>query len=290
MSDRNSLISALRHSLYRTHDKSKYCSGCAHAEDVLVEADRGPSVGVLDYDTLIRLEDFLDDYSDVKDGQDGPVPNRAMSLLQDVRKALDEGGTGECSTVVRAVRQPSETPRPGPDLGREGAGVQAGAGHIEPGHSPVAPLVIRCAPATYSPAAVIRPGPAHTVLPEPAAGQHDGSGAPACAECGLTERALIHSTPDPWLEGSEDCHSFVMTLPAEPAPAATNDDGGGAPDPWTDADEALYPNGRPAEGALEILAKALGCETPEQVDARLHSEEAAGMDAREFLSKRGGVE
>lgn len=38
----NDLISALRHTLYKTHDKSDGCSGCVHAEAVLVEADRDP--------------------------------------------------------------------------------------------------------------------------------------------------------------------------------------------------------------------------------------------------------
>ena len=39
-------------------------------------------------DILDRIEEFLDNYVDVNDGEDGrPVPNRAMSLLSDVQEA-----------------------------------------------------------------------------------------------------------------------------------------------------------------------------------------------------------
>lgn len=39
-------------------------------------------------DLLDRIEEFLDNYVDVNDGDDGrPVPNRAMSLLSDVQDA-----------------------------------------------------------------------------------------------------------------------------------------------------------------------------------------------------------
>ncbi len=46
-------------------------------------------------DVLHRCAELLDDYSDVVDGDDGPLPNRAMSLLRDVEAAIAkaEGGT-----------------------------------------------------------------------------------------------------------------------------------------------------------------------------------------------------
>jgi len=40
-------------------------------------------------DVLYRCAELLDDYQDVNDGDDGqPVPNRAMSLLQDVEPLI----------------------------------------------------------------------------------------------------------------------------------------------------------------------------------------------------------
>lgn len=40
-------------------------------------------------DLLIRVEDCLDQYSDVKDGDYGePVPNRAMTMQQEVEEAI----------------------------------------------------------------------------------------------------------------------------------------------------------------------------------------------------------
>ncbi len=39
-------------------------------------------------DVLHRCAELLDDYSDVVDGDDGPLPNRAMSLLTDVEAAI----------------------------------------------------------------------------------------------------------------------------------------------------------------------------------------------------------
>ncbi len=39
-------------------------------------------------DVLHRCAELLDDYSDVVDGDDGPLPNRAMSLLGDVEAAI----------------------------------------------------------------------------------------------------------------------------------------------------------------------------------------------------------
>lgn len=95
MTPRNSLISALRHSLYRSHEKSEACAGCTHAEKVLVDADRtGQQPVLVGLDLLWSIEEFLDDYSDVKDGPEGPVPNRAMSLLNQVREVLGEGEGG----------------------------------------------------------------------------------------------------------------------------------------------------------------------------------------------------
>jgi len=42
-------------------------------------------------DTLVRVSEFLDNYVDVDDVEDGrPVPNRAMSLKQDVDREIDE--------------------------------------------------------------------------------------------------------------------------------------------------------------------------------------------------------
>ncbi len=42
-------------------------------------------------DVLHRCAELLDDYSDVIDGDDGPRPNRAMSLLTDVEAAIAKG-------------------------------------------------------------------------------------------------------------------------------------------------------------------------------------------------------
>ena len=39
-------------------------------------------------EALKRCAELLDDYSDVNDGEDGPRPNRAMSLLTDVEDAI----------------------------------------------------------------------------------------------------------------------------------------------------------------------------------------------------------
>ncbi len=39
-------------------------------------------------DMLKRCAELLDDYSDVNDGEDGPRPNRAMSLLTDVEAII----------------------------------------------------------------------------------------------------------------------------------------------------------------------------------------------------------
>jgi hypothetical protein len=42
---------------------------------------------------LEELKDVLDNYSDVNDGADGqPVPNRAMSAIQDIDAVLAEIG------------------------------------------------------------------------------------------------------------------------------------------------------------------------------------------------------
>ncbi len=43
-------------------------------------------------DALHRCAELLDDYSDVIDGEDGPLPNRAMSLLTDVETAIAKVG------------------------------------------------------------------------------------------------------------------------------------------------------------------------------------------------------
>jgi hypothetical protein len=43
-------------------------------------------------DVLARCAELLDDYSDVIDGEDGPLPNRAMSLLTDVQAVLERSG------------------------------------------------------------------------------------------------------------------------------------------------------------------------------------------------------
>jgi len=44
-------------------------------------------------DALQQCAEFLDNYSDVNDGDDGqPVPNRAMSLLQYVDAVLAKAG------------------------------------------------------------------------------------------------------------------------------------------------------------------------------------------------------
>lgn len=43
-------------------------------------------------DVLGNVHDFLDDQSDVIDGDDGPLPNRAMSLLGEVTDVLKRSG------------------------------------------------------------------------------------------------------------------------------------------------------------------------------------------------------
>jgi ElaB/YqjD/DUF883 family membrane-anchored ribosome-binding protein len=35
---------------------------------------------------LDEIEEFLDDQQDVRDGEDGPLPNKAMTLLAELRR------------------------------------------------------------------------------------------------------------------------------------------------------------------------------------------------------------
>lgn len=52
-------------------------------------------------DLLERVSEFLDDYSDIRDGSDGPLPNAAMSLQLELEQHITtlkrQDATGEGS-------------------------------------------------------------------------------------------------------------------------------------------------------------------------------------------------
>lgn len=47
------------------------------------QADLERDIGLLE-----EVAEYLDDCSDVVDGEDGPIPNRAMNLLRDVENLI----------------------------------------------------------------------------------------------------------------------------------------------------------------------------------------------------------
>ena len=62
----------------------------AHAEYLRLTARTAVLTAALD--ALGNVHDYLDDHSDVIDGDDGPLPNRAMSLLGEVTAVLERSG------------------------------------------------------------------------------------------------------------------------------------------------------------------------------------------------------
>lgn len=53
-------------------------------------------------DLLARIEEYLQDHEDVRDGSDGPRPNEAMQLLTDLRyeMAYPSGPSGEAENAL----------------------------------------------------------------------------------------------------------------------------------------------------------------------------------------------
>jgi hypothetical protein len=45
-------------------------------------------------DLLVEIAEYLEGHSDVMDGSDGPRPNRAMCLLQELEQHLPPSGDG----------------------------------------------------------------------------------------------------------------------------------------------------------------------------------------------------
>lgn len=201
---RNHLISALRHSLYRNHDFSETCAGCAHAEDVLVGADHQPRESWLDLPWSMKHCGLSDVWLVTASGKEVAqvVFNHPDVDPEEVAQFISEcvGGTGEGSTEGRAAIQTAGdwgTATPPCEPGRSSVLDTPRIAGLKPGPSPVAPTD------GSQPADVLSPTSG-------TASVSDGA-APACSFCGQLATCYGHyegveeaedGTPD---QACDDC-------------------------------------------------------------------------------------